>query len=44
MVVEPELPAPDLPLVTDLDDGLSFRPGWEGTALVGGHFSEADPE
>jgi sarcosine oxidase subunit beta len=45
MVVDPEMAVPDSnPLVTDLDDHSYFRPERDGKALVGGHFSDADPE
>jgi len=44
-IVDPETPVPDSnPLVTDLDDSCYFRPERNGKALVGGHFSESDPE
>lgn len=44
-VVEPgeELPA-DVPLTIDMDTGSYFRPEGEGTALVGGHFADGDPD
>ncbi len=43
-VVEPETPlAADVPLTIDLDRGSYFRPEDEETALVGGHFADADP-
>lgn len=44
-VVEPstDLPAA-VPLTIDLDTGSYFRPEREGTALVGGHFADADPD
>jgi sarcosine oxidase subunit beta len=45
MVVDPESPVPDSnPLATDLDDGCYFRPERSGQALVGGHFTNVDPE
>jgi sarcosine oxidase subunit beta len=45
MVVDPERPVPaDAPMTVDLDDGAHFRPEREGRAVVGGHFSESDPE
>ncbi|WP_096389719.1 NAD(P)/FAD-dependent oxidoreductase [Halopenitus persicus] len=45
MVVNPETPVPeDTPFVTDLDDGVYFRPERDGAALVGGHFASEDPE
>lgn len=45
LVVDPETPVPEsVPLTIDLDTGSYFRPEREGAALVGGHFSEADPE
>ncbi|ELZ76880.1 sarcosine oxidase beta subunit [Haloferax larsenii JCM 13917] len=44
-VVEPEGDLPeDAPLTIDLDTGSYFRPEREGTAIVGGHFSESDPD
>ena len=44
-VVEPsrDLPA-DVPLTIDLDTGSYFRPERVGTALVGGHFADTDPD
>ena len=43
-VVEPETPlARDAPLTIDLDTGSYFRPEDAETALVGGHFGDADP-
>lgn len=45
MVVNPEIPvSKSIPLVTDLDNECYFRPEREGQALVGGHFSDKDPE
>ncbi|MFB6221019.1 MAG: NAD(P)/FAD-dependent oxidoreductase [Halolamina sp.] len=45
MVIDPETPVPDSnPLTTDLDDHSYFRPERNGKALVGGHFSDEDPE
>ncbi len=45
LVVDPEEPVPeDVPLTIDLDTGAYFRPEREGVALVGGHFSTADPD
>lgn len=44
-VVEPSTPVPEsAPLTIDLDTGSYFRPGRDGIALVGGHFSDADPD
>ncbi|WP_255151683.1 NAD(P)/FAD-dependent oxidoreductase [Halorarius halobius] len=44
-VVDPETPVPEsVPLTIDLDSGSYFRPEREGQAIVGGHFSDADPE
>jgi sarcosine oxidase subunit beta len=44
-VVDPEIPLPEsVPLVIDLESGSYFRPEREGRALVGGHFSDTDPE
>ncbi|SFR31862.1 NAD(P)/FAD-dependent oxidoreductase [Halogeometricum limi] len=44
-VVEPERPlAESHPLTIDLDRGSYFRPEREETALVGGHFADADPD
>ncbi|ELZ31077.1 glycine/d-amino acid oxidase, deaminating [Halogeometricum pallidum JCM 14848] len=44
-VVEPETAmAESVPLTVDLDRGVYFRPEREGTALVGGHFADADPD
>ena len=43
-VVEPTTPVPEsVPLTIDLDSGSYFRPERDGNALVGGHFSAADP-
>lgn len=45
VVVDPEKPVPEsVPLTVDLDTGSYFRPEREGSALVGGHFSDSDPE
>jgi len=45
IVVDPETPVPETaPLTIDLDTGAHFRPERGGTALVGGHFDEADPD
>lgn len=45
VVVQPETAVPDSnPFTTDLDDNSYFRPERDGNALVGGHFSAADPE
>ncbi|WP_439026039.1 NAD(P)/FAD-dependent oxidoreductase [Haloarchaeobius sp. DT45] len=44
-VVDPETPVPDdIPLTIDLDTGSYFRPEREGSAIVGGHFAESDPD
>jgi sarcosine oxidase subunit beta len=44
-VVEPESTLPEsVPLTIDLDVGSYFRPEREGTALVGGHFADEDPD
>ncbi|WP_435345642.1 NAD(P)/FAD-dependent oxidoreductase [Haloarchaeobius sp. HRN-SO-5] len=44
-VVDPEVPVPDeIPLTIDLDTGSYFRPEREGSAIVGGHFAETDPD
>ncbi|MFB6207453.1 MAG: NAD(P)/FAD-dependent oxidoreductase [Haloglomus sp.] len=44
-VVEPSTALPeDVPLTIDLDTGSYFRPEREGTALVGGHFADDDPD
>ena len=44
-VVEPERLLPEsVPLTIDLDRGAYFRPEREGTALVGGHFADEDPD
>jgi sarcosine oxidase subunit beta len=44
-VVAPETPVPEsVPLTIDLDTGSYFRPEREGQALVGGHFSDEDPD
>lgn len=44
-VVEPSMDLPeDVPLTIDLDTGSYFRPERAGTALVGGHFGDADPD
>ena len=43
-VVEPETSLPrDAPLTIDLDTGSYFRPEDAETALVGGHFDDANP-
>jgi sarcosine oxidase subunit beta len=45
LVVDPETAVPEsVPLTIDLDTGSYFRPEREGAALVGGHFSEDDPD
>ncbi|WP_267644212.1 NAD(P)/FAD-dependent oxidoreductase [Haloarchaeobius amylolyticus] len=44
-VVDPETPVPDeVPLTIDLDTGSYFRPEREGSAIVGGHFADEDPD
>ncbi|WP_372912367.1 NAD(P)/FAD-dependent oxidoreductase [Salinigranum sp.] len=44
-VVAPETPVPEsVPLTIDLDTGSYFRPERERQALVGGHFSDEDPD
>ncbi|WP_136600508.1 NAD(P)/FAD-dependent oxidoreductase [Salinigranum halophilum] len=44
-VVAPETPVPEsVPLTIDLETGSYFRPEREGQALVGGHFSDEDPD
>lgn len=44
-VVEPTRPVPeDDPLTIDLERGSYFRPERDGDAIVGGHFSERDPD
>lgn len=44
-VVDPSRTLPeDVPLTIDLDTGSYFRPERRGTALVGGHFDERDPD
>ncbi len=44
-VVEPTRPVPeDDPLTIDLDRGSYFRPERSGNTLVGGHFSDSDPD
>ncbi|KAB1197789.1 MULTISPECIES: FAD-binding oxidoreductase [Haloferax] len=44
-VVDPDGDLPDdAPLTIDLDTGSYFRPEREGTAIVGGHFDESDPD
>jgi sarcosine oxidase subunit beta len=44
-VVAPETPVPEsVPLTIDLDTGSYFRPERGGQALVGGHFSDEDPD
>ncbi len=44
-VVAPDPPVPDrIPFTTDLDTDLYFRPDGDGEALIGGHFSPADPD
>ncbi|ADQ65918.1 glycine/d-amino acid oxidase, deaminating [Halogeometricum borinquense DSM 11551] len=44
-VVEPERELDAMhPLTIDLDSGAYFRPEREGTALVGGHFADSDPD
>ncbi|RBI60362.1 FAD-binding oxidoreductase [halophilic archaeon] len=45
MVVEPEKPIDDsVPFTIDLDRSVHFRPEREGSAVVGGHFADADPK
>ncbi|MFB6299630.1 MAG: NAD(P)/FAD-dependent oxidoreductase [Halobacteriales archaeon] len=45
IIVEPDTPVPEtVPFTTDIDSGSYFRPDGGGEALVGGHFSETDPE
>lgn len=44
-VVEPSMPVPEsAPLTINLDTGSYFRPERDGIALVGGHFSDVDPD
>ncbi|AFK20607.1 FAD-binding oxidoreductase [Haloferax mediterranei ATCC 33500] len=44
-VVEPDGDLPeDAPLTIDLDTGSYFRPERAGTAIVGGHFADSDPD
>lgn len=44
-IVDPERPIPEsVPLTIDLDTGAYFRPERSGSALVGGHFDEDDPD
>lgn len=44
-VVDPTVPVPEsVPLTIDLDTGSYFRPERNGIAIVGGHFSEDDPD
>jgi sarcosine oxidase subunit beta len=43
-IANPETPVPgSVPLVIDLDTGSYFRPERDGAALVGGHFTDVDP-
>jgi sarcosine oxidase subunit beta len=45
MVVDPETPVPsDVPMTVDMDDGAHFRPERDGSAVVGGMFTDEDPE
>ncbi|WP_049972595.1 NAD(P)/FAD-dependent oxidoreductase [Haladaptatus cibarius] len=45
MVVDPENPIDDsVPFTIDLDRSAHFRPERDGAAVVGGHFSDVDPE
>lgn len=45
VVTDPEIPVPeDVPLTIDLDGSSYFRPERDGTAFVGGHFGEPDPD
>ena len=44
-VVEPSMPVPEsAPLTINLDTGSYFRPERDGIALIGGHFSDVDPD
>ncbi|MFB6127011.1 MAG: NAD(P)/FAD-dependent oxidoreductase [Halolamina sp.] len=44
LVAAPKRSVPETdPLTIDLDSGAYFRPERDGNAVVGGHFSEADP-
>ncbi|MWV63334.1 FAD-dependent oxidoreductase [Halorubrum sp. JWXQ-INN 858] len=44
-IVEPSDGIPEtVPLTIDIDTGSYFRPEREGTALVGGHFTDEDPD
>lgn len=45
MVVDPEIPVEeDIPFTIDIDRSVHFRPEREGSAVVGGHFSNEDPD
>lgn len=44
LIVDPESVLPNaVPLTIDLDTGSYFRPEREGSAIVGGHFDDEDP-
>lgn len=45
MVVDPETPVNDeISFTIDIDRGVHFRPEREGSAVVGGHFADKDPD
>ncbi len=45
LVADPATPVPEsVPLTVDLDSGVYFRPERQGSALVGGHLTDGDPE
>lgn len=45
MVVDPEKPVNDnVPFTIDIDRSVHFRPEREGSAVVGGHFADEDPD
>jgi sarcosine oxidase subunit beta len=45
MIVDPATPVPsDVPMTVDMDDGAHFRPERDGSAVVGGMFTDEDPK